>query len=141
MRMLKEPSTPRVLQRHLAAALCAAMTTNHDARRTDLLRVKDGIMRLPSRPDNEQAFNRRFCAIVRQARAKAGLSQQSTADKLGLTRARYKQFETKSPLPPAYLVPFALLTDTNVGQLLHAAMTSDRDSKTVTNSTPPRSRF
>lgn len=92
-------------------------------------------MRLPSRPDIERTFNHRFCGIVRQAREKAGLSQQSMADKLGLTRARYKQFETRAPLPPAYLVPFAVLTDTSVGQLLYMAG-FDRSSSEAPRNAP-----
>jgi transcriptional regulator with XRE-family HTH domain len=92
-------------------------------------------MRHPSRPDLERAFNARFCAIVRQAREKVGLSQQSMAAKLGLTRARYKQFEAKAPLPPAYLIPFAVLTDTSIGQLLHTAVFKAGNLEAIGNPT------
>jgi len=67
-----------------------------------------------SREDIEQAIARR----MREAREALGLTQQDLAHALGCGHEQYRKYETRSPLPIAYLQAFCTIVGVELDWLI-----------------------
>jgi transcriptional regulator with XRE-family HTH domain len=62
-----------------------------------------------------------FCAAIRRAREKAGLTQEEIAENLGIPRASYFNYEKRSLMPLHLIGRFCLYTNTTLVQLFDQA--------------------
>lgn len=58
---------------------------------------------------SSSAFRKAIIARTKQAREASGLTQQAVASVLRIPQDRYKQYETRSPLPHEFIGPFCVL--------------------------------
>lgn len=59
-------------------------------------------------------YRKAVCQRLKAARKSAGYTQGSFAEKLGLEEKTYAKYESRSPLPPNYIVPACKLLDLDV---------------------------
>ena len=58
-------------------------------------------------------FAAEFIARTKQARNQSGYTQTEMATILGISQGRYKQYETRSPLPHEFIPAFCIATRVN----------------------------
>jgi transcriptional regulator with XRE-family HTH domain len=58
---------------------------------------------------NKKAFWESFCARVKLARERRGLTQEEVANVLDIAQGLYKHYESRSPLPHHLIPKFCLL--------------------------------
>jgi transcriptional regulator with XRE-family HTH domain len=74
------------------------------------------------RIDTDSEFKRMFLARTAIAREKAGFTQDSMAQALGMEQSKYSKYETRSVLPHKLIIPFCFLCGITPAWLYTAAV-------------------
>lgn len=76
--------------------------------------------------NEEAAFVEAFCARIQRLRVLRGLTQDEMATALGIPLARYKKYETRSPIPAYLIERFATIVGRDIEYVLTGKAPSRR---------------
>lgn len=77
---------------------------------------------LMSRPQPDSQFKALFLARTALAREKAGYTQESMAEALGMDQSKYSKYEVRTELPHHLIIPFCSLCDVSPAWLFTAVV-------------------
>jgi helix-turn-helix protein len=77
---------------------------------------------LMSRPQPDSQFKSLFLARTALAREKAGYTQESMAEALGMEQSKYSKYEVRTELPHHLIIPFCSLCDVSPAWLFTAVV-------------------
>lgn len=75
-----------------------------------------------SKPQPDSQFKSLFLARTALAREKAGFTQESMAEALGMEQSKYSKYEVRTELPHHLIVPFCSLCEISMAWLFTAAV-------------------
>lgn len=79
---------------------------------------------------NHTAVVSAFIARTKQARDRSGFTQAEIAKILGIKQDRYKQYETRSPLPHEFVAAFCAATRVSEVWLFNGPLSPKRSART-----------